>query len=1322
MRPSASCALRICRSCRLGIRHGTVHPRPLHHVKTYSWRPNQKAPEEVSAKERGDSLLRALGLAPENNSKQSETASSSSWRDPAKQTTPSRQSPNRRDGSNYTSDDHFQPQKGRGAPAKRRNSPDHVASPDEVEALIRGSKPSSSGRKPSSSGRHDPSRHTSINGSQQATGGSTSTKRHDAPDHIASPDETETMTPDFERPSTGRYHTAKHTSHEQSRQSTGEITSARRRNAPDYIATPEEVEAIIRGFGGPSSAQSARPIEEEAPASRSSTSGHVASPEMPDALSRNSGPRETQSRIHGTTEGNNAIAGPYRHVQGQNSARPQSMNMEQAEALILQMRRSLGLRSESESFSQPGNDKVADVDETVSSETALRQQETEAAVEKETGVQDQDAAGAPDGADPFGDEARATKAGGSELQDNGTPEDGANSLEGSISFKEDDVHLQGASEAHPILEELHSPDPVSLPGETEEAGLFSIGAVEQESVEEAKKPASKNKNEAKAKRKYGDELLYQKEVGVKALGKDFEALILRNPNKMSSSVVDVPIIERDQPSIPFDLKSVVTTSRDDGADDSQANLFQNIEELRNGDDTVLRSSQFEDLQNALVEGFTTAQMREYYHSQPRAKPESLGDHSWIIRHFDVVQSVQPKAMLNTKAGLAQRIMRDIWRLETLEEHERLIEAAFEIQNDAWWLLDNSASELAQTIRQDLLDPSNQETMVLRREAEGEALLILRTRKATFPAVLSRIDAAVTSITSRKIDLSKVAQTTLKNWLGLDHVRLALGRPTQTFIGLDVPPRLRKTRSPASKQLSISWLPTEDRPAAEHGVDNSVGKQLEDPADVVTRLVLRKPEAVLFSTEVEGQPPSTSPYERSVKGMSAFDQSGWRWSRVASIGRATPEAPVPDNPAVDIPQPKSLVRGSSSELGLDTSETLTATFGHILWRSEAKIREQIKDRRGNFKSQRDARRDHPRGHLSLPKSTLLPTVPHPAALTSITTPSTAGGEGVTRKTTIVLHFEPHPLLWSPDSSSSPDVRLQMPVESDADLSNFQIPATTTLNAVSKTTQGYMFSASPVDARIESELLSPLDKQDVAEFLHASEFNLANGRIRTPSKVELVVPCVKKTTWGSDAETLRVPYLFTGLEVHQSVEMPWKDVTLRYTSIEAGLHGGQRQELSLVRTVPQALSKTKRKATLASLMKLVKEVAEGQHFSWTRGAADMKPAPRPAWDPLEDWPSTRSSETHHEIVENPFAATPADTLEGQSTTGPSLTVDTDSEALQTESNLTEEIDVSSAIADALDTTAPVQEEDPVEMSHTREDDVDTPISEVDGTTNEQRNSTA
>jgi hypothetical protein len=83
-----------------------------------------------------------------------------------------------------------------------------------------------------------------------------------------------------------------------------------------------------------------------------------------------------------------------------------------------------------------------------------------------------------------------------------------------------------------------------------------------------------------------------------------------------------------------------------------------------------------------------------------------------------------------------------------------------------------------------------------------------------------------------------------------------------------------------------------------------------------------------------------------------------------------------------------------------------------------------------------------------------------------------------------------------------------------------------------------------------------------------------------------------------------YAFRGLEIHQTVEMPWRDHTLRYSSIEAGQHGGQRQELTLQAGLPGYPGTSFKGKKRNSFLQLVEDMATGQCFSWTEGYESIK----------------------------------------------------------------------------------------------------------------------
>lgn len=381
-------------------------------------------------------------------------------------------------------------------------------------------------------------------------------------------------------------------------------------------------------------------------------------------------------------------------------------------------------------------------------------------------------------------------------------------------------------------------------------------------------------------------------------------------------------------------------------------------------------------------------------------------------------------------------------------------------------------------------------------------------------------------------------------------------------------------------LRISWLRTADRPGPPDDTQANHESRLENPADVVYRLMARKTFRGGFKHQKTTESPALIQYDRALGSMSAGNRIRWRWARRSSLQKAEPSTPDPECPGQPWPRVDSIDVGST--------EKFIATFGHIVSATD------------------------PATNKSAAHCALLPTVPHPAALTSLINTWQEDWSPVAKETAIVLHFQPHPGRGANDQAF--DVRLHIPVDAGADLSSFQIPSTASLSLVAEERADIYFPSAAVDAMLHSQHLIPLNinAEPIQTFLAASEFNLAEGRLRTPRETTFEVPFsngLRTPVEGLKNPKPKVeemPYLFIGLEVHQSVEMPWKGLTLRYNSIEAGLHGGQRQELSIIADVPRGTKRQDRQAAYESVKKLTKEIANGEHFSWSRGAANVEPA--------------------------------------------------------------------------------------------------------------------
>lgn len=400
---------------------------------------------------------------------------------------------------------------------------------------------------------------------------------------------------------------------------------------------------------------------------------------------------------------------------------------------------------------------------------------------------------------------------------------------------------------------------------------------------------------------------------------------------------------------------------------------------------------------------------------------------------------------------------------------------------------------------------------------------------------------------------------------------------------------------------MSWLPGA----------GSNDEHIEDPADVVQRLLLEKQTPVeqslhcVYPASVAAQKSRhtrsgyLSIHHRDKKGM-AWREKPQEWKRYT--------LPIPKQNDNENLEP----RPSADEVKLfkptarhpDERAEVIATFGHVLHAADTK-KAALFSKSGRV---------------------LAPVVPHPAALTAITADAPVPS---VQKTTIVLHFEPSGPIALDHVGRLPQIRLYMPVNPYSDLSAFSIPATSTLEAAHLPQQiDCLFPGAAVDARFQIRQVLQLDKdhEPLQNFLRASEFNLLQGRLRTPSETSFAIPphyAASHSGSGSEppSSMATVAYRFMGLEIQQTIEMEWRGHTLKYSSIEAGQHGGQQQTLSLT---------ARQHGDWAETARLVDEVARGAHFSWTDGHTLMKErsAEQFPWDMIETNPSTSAAASESE----------------------------------------------------------------------------------------------
>ena len=175
-------------------------------------------------------------------------------------------------------------------------------------------------------------------------------------------------------------------------------------------------------------------------------------------------------------------------------------------------------------------------------------------------------------------------------------------------------------------------------------------------------------------REFRDNLVNQEHLGVGALGRPADALIIKNPNKMWAPKKPLPILEEEEalPEAGLDWRDLVPKPNDTPSDVFEE-VRQNIDELRPKDTSVLGEWAFNNLLNNLVEGFTRQQLGDYYRhatDDSLKRAEDIAVYPWIEEEtpwntshpFDT-RGLKPKQML------ALMIMQTKWSLEPREQAE-----------------------------------------------------------------------------------------------------------------------------------------------------------------------------------------------------------------------------------------------------------------------------------------------------------------------------------------------------------------------------------------------------------------------------------------------------------------------------------------------------------------------------------------------------------------------------------------------------------------------------------------------------------------------------
>ncbi|KAL6410300.1 hypothetical protein AUP68_06716 [Ilyonectria robusta] len=664
-------------------------------------------------------------------------------------------------------------------------------------------------------------------------------------------------------------------------------------------------------------------------------------------------------------------------------------------------------------------------------------------------------------------------------------------------------------------------------------------------------------------------LLHNQPLGVSALGVPADAIIIKNPNKMrierraAREILEKPLL----PTSDVDWERFDPTNGGDDAN-SRHHIWANINELR-PDSRALRMRDFEKLSRALFNGFTVDQLREYmrdYEMEAGLEDTPLGNYPWIMKQmpWTPFKSLPVAEKLAFKYSFVQKLIVQKWKIGIQEHVDALGQAFIWVDPHYFKFLALGMRPFLKGARNDFLDESNNEKL---STTSTECRLNITARKAPTYAILERLDQHLKNVQHRMLPIGQLTKH-IPSSTELEE----LARITSTSL------KLHKQGKDA--HLQVSWFSEQKDPITAPHAQN------EGKADTVLRLLTTLPSRGLVET-VECIP-SLEPTSGTGGIFVGFNRErrsmAWRdklrkWLRyVAPMGitNDAPEWPLDLAKSVSLPE----------YAGRLSSNFTTATFGHLL-HSEA---------------------HQSTTKLSRKRRLLSPVTPHPASFSAL---KPDDDEPLSQSTAIILKFSPSVDRLTSPESKGPPVRLHIPITPETDIVDFKIPEDATLQcAVPWHVDDVMLPAQSVDVRLVNERHLPLDidQPQLQSFLEIADFNLRDGRLQTPKEVTLSIPEQWLSTRSKGGKKSQISadvlYAFRGIEIHQNIEIPLNGHTLRYSLIEAGQHGGRRQELALQAGRPGAPASAFQGEQRESFLRVVEGVATGKFFSWVEGHKSVK----------------------------------------------------------------------------------------------------------------------
>lgn len=245
----------------------------------------------------------------------------------------------------------------------------------------------------------------------------------------------------------------------------------------------------------------------------------------------------------------------------------------------------------------------------------------------------------------------------------------------------------GEEKADPEMDLRSSEQDASLPEFLEDA-TTAEELFETDSLEEVRIPRQRRSR----KGEFRNELVVGRKLGVSALGVPANAIVIKNPNQMRLPRRPVTQVDEEPQKSDSAIKWENLVSREQREEVSELSdeAMLNIEELRPTDTKTLRLKDFNNLIQSLCDGFTTAQLRDYYRDYEmagQAQGEKSTELHWALKQipWTPIQTLQ-LADQSPKQIFAQKIVLSKWDVQIQEQVDGLGRAFIWVKPDLYPLL------------------------------------------------------------------------------------------------------------------------------------------------------------------------------------------------------------------------------------------------------------------------------------------------------------------------------------------------------------------------------------------------------------------------------------------------------------------------------------------------------------------------------------------------------------------------------------------------------------------------------------------------------------